>query len=99
MEVGTQSLGKKPRGDMKVLVVGLRQPLAPGARFFESRRDIRNAITGGKRSPAASYQFALIRRRVIGRLRCRTHLSSQGTIAVLISLPRFINFSKTRFSS
>ena len=63
MKVRTQRLGQKPRGDVEILVVRLGQPLAPGARFFERRRNIGNAITGRKRSPAASDQFALIRRR------------------------------------
>ncbi len=101
MKVRPQRLGQKPRGDVEVFVVRLGQLPALGARFFERGRDVGNAI----RRPAAqpSRWPAGLRcpaHRCPGRYSCRTHSNApQGTMAVLISLERFISFSKTRFSS
>ena len=54
-----QSFGQKPRGDMEVFVVRLGQLPAPGARFFERWRNLRNAIAGRQRGPAAGEQLVV----------------------------------------
>ena len=110
VEMGAQFLGKKPRGHVEVLVVGLRQPLAVLAGFFESGRNIWNAIILRQGRPATGYRITCQASLFVSFAAASFSVSDctfdvlvigspQGTIAVLISLLRFINFSKTRLSS
>ncbi len=60
VEVRAQPGGQKPRGHMKVLVVGGGQPLAVGARLFQSWALLGDAVFRRQRGPAALYQFPIV---------------------------------------
>ncbi len=100
MEVRPQRLGQEPRGDVEVFVVRLGQLAAAGAGLVERGRDLGNAIAGGQRSPAAGQQLFLFSARCFPIAQLPPFMAwPQGTMAVLISVERFISFSKTRLSS
>ena len=56
---GRRRFGQEPRGDVEIFVVGLGQVPAPGAGFVERRRNVGNAVAGGKRGPAAGEEGLL----------------------------------------
>src|SRR6266567_2842807 len=99
VKVRPQSLGQKPRRDVKILVVRLGELLAIGTSLGKSGRNIGNAIAGGECGPATRDELALVQPFTAGSPGCGSHSGPQGTMAVLISLLRFISFSKTRLSS
>ena len=74
VEVRPQPGGQKPRGHMKVLVVGGGQSLAVGARLFQGRALLGDAVFRRQRGPAAFYQFPI----VLSTLDCHCFSLPQG---------------------
>jgi hypothetical protein len=74
VEVRPQPGRQKPRGYMKVLIVGSGQPLAVGARLFQGRALLGDAVFRRQRGPAAFYQFPI----VLSALDCHEMSSLSG---------------------
>lgn len=100
MKMRTEWLWQKPGRHVEIFVMRLRQIAAIGKRLFKRWRFFRNAIRCRQRSPAAGNQLLLLGSSGHGSILVADLTSDPyGTIAVLISLDRFISFSNTRLSS